>query len=278
MKYIYFKNPKTFEDLRKQYRELAKKHHPDKGGNDKNMINIHKEYDELFQKLKDVHESVCKDTILNERISLAPIVEAFDNLFDKFNERFFENALQKPVITISKSKEGKTRTTGWCTTERVWKGGNTSTYFEINICPEYLYRPIEKTLATLLHEMVHLYNVINGIQDCSRSNQYHNKKFKETAERHGLFVEKDDSYGYVKTTLRPETLEYINTLNLKIFDLFREEHPAKSKDAYENTYENENKKTSTRKYICPNCVQSVRATREVNIVCGDCNIKMRAAR
>ena len=32
-----------------------------------------------------------------------------------------------------------------------------------------------------------------------------------------------------------------------------------------------NKKSSTRKYICPCCGMSVRATRFVNVVCLDCN-------
>lgn len=34
------------------------------------------------------------------------------------------------------------------------------------------------------------------------------------------------------------------------------------------------KKSSTRKYICTQCKCSVRATKEVNIACLDCNVKM----
>ena len=30
---VYFKNITTLEELRKQYRDLLKKHHPDNGGN-----------------------------------------------------------------------------------------------------------------------------------------------------------------------------------------------------------------------------------------------------
>lgn len=32
--------------------------------------------------------------------------------------------------------------------------------------------------------------------------------------------------------------------------------------------------SSTRKLICPCCGQSVRATKAVNILCGDCMVKM----
>ena len=34
------------------------------------------------------------------------------------------------------------------------------------------------------------------------------------------------------------------------------------------------KRSSTRKLVCPCCKQSVRATRAVNILCGDCMEKM----
>lgn len=34
------------------------------------------------------------------------------------------------------------------------------------------------------------------------------------------------------------------------------------------------KPSSTRKYVCPCCHQSVRATKAVNILCGDCMEKM----
>ena len=32
MKTRYFNSPQTLEELKKQYRELARKHHPDNGG------------------------------------------------------------------------------------------------------------------------------------------------------------------------------------------------------------------------------------------------------
>jgi len=53
----YFNNPKTLEELKKQYRELVFKHHPDKGGDTETMKIINYEYDELFKILKDVHQN-----------------------------------------------------------------------------------------------------------------------------------------------------------------------------------------------------------------------------
>ncbi len=53
----YFKNINTLEELRKQYRDLLKRHHPDNGGDVSDMQEINAEYDRLFKLLKDRHES-----------------------------------------------------------------------------------------------------------------------------------------------------------------------------------------------------------------------------
>ena len=53
----YFNNVNTLEELRKQYRDLLKKHHPDNGGNVSDMQIINAEYDRLFKVLKDRHDS-----------------------------------------------------------------------------------------------------------------------------------------------------------------------------------------------------------------------------
>ena len=40
----YFHNPQTLEDLKKQYHELAFKHHPDRGGSNEDMKTVNIEY------------------------------------------------------------------------------------------------------------------------------------------------------------------------------------------------------------------------------------------
>lgn len=58
----YFKNIETLEELRKQYKELLKTHHPDNGGNVADMQEINSEYDRLFKVLKNKHESKTADS------------------------------------------------------------------------------------------------------------------------------------------------------------------------------------------------------------------------
>lgn len=53
----YFKNVNTIEELRRQFRDLLKKHHPDNGGSEEVAKQINAEYERLFKVLKDKHES-----------------------------------------------------------------------------------------------------------------------------------------------------------------------------------------------------------------------------
>lgn len=54
----YFSGVDTLEQLRRQYKELLKKYHPDNaGGSTEATQEINAEYDRLFKVLKDKHES-----------------------------------------------------------------------------------------------------------------------------------------------------------------------------------------------------------------------------
>lgn len=64
----YFKNIKSFEDLKKQFRELLKSNHPDNGGNEEVMKEINVEFDALFPIWKNRAEKETGETI-NETAS-----------------------------------------------------------------------------------------------------------------------------------------------------------------------------------------------------------------
>lgn len=53
----HFKGINTLEELKKAYRLLAMKNHPDKGGDVDTMKSINKEYEELFKKLSAENNS-----------------------------------------------------------------------------------------------------------------------------------------------------------------------------------------------------------------------------
>ena len=197
-------------------------------------------------------------------VSLAPIIEELESLFSKFNTRFFSGALEKPVISVS---QDHTRGSyGWCT---LWKacqdGTESGEFYEINLCAEYLNRPFEETCSTLIHEMVHLKNLQDGVQDTSRSGTYHNKKFKKAAETTGaLTVEKGSKYGWHITKLSPEGEAFVKSLGKNGFTLVRPKVP-RLKGSRKGG-------SSSRKYVCPDCGIIIRATKEICVICGECDV------
>lgn len=63
----YFNNANTLLELRKQYKELLKKYHPDNAnGSEEATKAINAEYDSLFKVLKDRHEQKQTDNNANK--------------------------------------------------------------------------------------------------------------------------------------------------------------------------------------------------------------------
>lgn len=62
----YFKEVETLEDLKRQYRTLAMKNHPDRGGDVEAMKLINAEYDKFFAMVKDTHKTAEGKTYQKE--------------------------------------------------------------------------------------------------------------------------------------------------------------------------------------------------------------------
>lgn len=199
-----------------------------------------------------------------------------NKIFDLLNVRFFEGALARPTITIQSTPKAYGHFSIQADT---WVSTIGATH-EINIGAGTLARPIEQVVATLLHEMVHYYNCVNGIQDCSRGNTYHNKAFKQAAEERDLIVERSEKYGWSRTSPSDLLLEFVLDNDLTDILLNRNEFTGfqiagtGTHSGMSTINGTEKKKSSTRKYVCPCCGMSVRATREVRIACMDCGQQM----
>lgn len=113
----YFINVNTLEQLRRQYKELLKKFHPDNGGSEEIMKAVNVEYDKLFKVLKDKHES--KSTHDQKDTGTAKS-EYSANMYDWENDK----ALRKILQNIINFSGIEIEITG----QWIWINGNTYAY------------------------------------------------------------------------------------------------------------------------------------------------------
>lgn len=192
-------------------------------------------------------------------------INYISEMYDFFNEKLFNGELIKPVITISPDEKNKAY--GWITRDRLWKKDeNDGGMYEMNLSAQFLNRSIFETASTLIHEMCHQYARVNDFQDTARSGSFHNKLFRKIAEDHGLKAEYVHGRGWTATSLNAGTEKLLSGFVEKYPQtLIYREMPIKVKRVRD---------VSIRKYVCPDCEASVRATKAVNVVCGDCNKQM----
>ena len=193
--------------------------------------------------------------------TMAELQAALQAAFNAINRDFYNSELEKVIITV---KEGRRKGAyGWIETAKNWRQNGKERY-EINISVDYIgERAVEDTIGTLMHEMVHLYNLMHGIKDTTRSGIYHNKSFKAAAEKHGLICWRADMVGFGQTAPETETRKWIaENVKIKSFNVYKQ--TAEKKEGASKP------KQSYRKYICPQCGLIVRATKECQIGCLDC--------
>lgn len=208
---------------------------------------------------------------MKQTTKMSRAVSQLEHIFNTLNTDFFDGSLPVPIITVQ-SQPG---TMGHTSVAKIWKRGEDNTY-ELNIAAEVLDYNIEETLDTMLHEMVHMYCRENSIKECSRGGSYHNKRFKEEAERRGLTCYYTTQYGW-NTTPGNNLLEYALSKGWSEIRIARStpiRFGGKAGSGQTGTTAPGQRTSSTRKVQCPKCGQSVRATKTVNILCGDCIEKM----
>ena len=121
------------------------------------------------------------------------------------------------------------------------------------------------------------YNHVKGVQDCSRGNTYHNRKFRDAATAHGLIVDHHEKYGWTITSPSDDLLEFILKNDLTDILINRNEFSGfqitgtGTHNGVPTFVGVAPRKSSSRKYACPCCGMSVRATKVVNIACMDCD-------
>ena len=188
-----------------------------------------------------------------------------ENAYVALNKKFFGGELPPVIITIQSSPRAYGHYTTW---ENTWVGEGQG-FHEINIGAETLDRDASEVLATLSHEMCHHYCAVNNIKDTSRGGTYHNKKFKEVAEGTGaILVDYDPRIGYSPTRPTDALIAFIEEQGWTGVNLSRQSILGLPGG------KGRGRSNGVRKYVCPNCHCSVRATKAVNIGCLDCGTVM----
>lgn len=199
-------------------------------------------------------------------------LEELYRIFGILNRDKFDGELAEPVITIQKTRG---RALGHFTLAKVWKDKNDeesedNAYYEINVDPRWFNSRTPADVAeTLLHEMCHYYNKVNNIKDCSGN--VHNKKFKSSAERVGLVVEKGKSVGWGYTSMSDELKAFMEDIvkpSEEAFEYFRST-PMKLSGG------GGGRKKNLFKYTCPDCGAEVKGKRDMTIKCGICDVEMK---
>lgn len=208
----------------------------------------------------EVSETAEPEVNHDEPMKMSDVVTKLESLFDILNRVYFDNALPKPVITVQSTPKAY----GHCSTKKIWKSENDGQY-EINIGAEFLNRPSANTAATMCHEMVHLYCLVNEIQDTCQKGRYHNKTFKAECESRDLIVEYDRANGYAHTSPTDAFKAKLAEAGVDLSVRFARVMPkAKAKAEREKAH----------RYVCPVCGQEVRTTSELSLICGHCNVTM----
>lgn len=159
----------------------------------------------------------------------------------------------RPVILIQTA--GRKSAYGWMAPES-W-ATMSGTRNEITLCAEHLARGPLAAFETLVHEMAHHANDVDGIADCNKA-QYHNGRFRDRAAALGLVVERSERHGWSQTKLSPELEEFAAGLKIKadVFEVFR------------LVREREKAPTKMKKWTC-GCT-TVRCATKLDAQCAKC--------
>ena len=201
-------------------------------------------------------------------------IASMEGAFDVLNERLFGGELPRPVITVYQ----KPGTNGHFTPWKSWAdSGSGERREEINLAADAMDRPVIDIMATLVHEMCHLYCHVHGIADTSREGRYHNKRFAEVGRAHGLRITQDRVYGWTVTRPGPALIELDeegcfdgvrnDLARLSGFCASRTGGPAAASGGAP-------RKRKYLRYSCPCCGATVRSSKPVRVSCDDCRCQM----
>ena len=187
--------------------------------------------------------------------------------YDFFNAKFFDSKLPKVFFTIdwhNKKSNGY-----FCPHKLVNKEDAKASVIALN--PDYLARDVYEVLATLVHEMCHVWEFEEFIKDPYKLTSYHSKRFEKRLSECNLKAVINNKSRSSCSTVIPEdgifkgiADEYLKTKEfLSIASIKTEGDKAAEKKA---------KAKNKTKYVCTGCGTNVWGKAGLNLHCNECDM------
>lgn len=183
----------------------------------------------------------------------ATALEQLKDMFVLVNSMFYGNTLETIEIIIEPANR--------CERVRYIPDDQVIKLSSRNV----LYGNRDEALKEILWGAALLYANQLGIKVSSNRGIYLNKSFKNILESHGASCYRHKKYGF-----RPSDLDNDAIRLLESCSWFLSEPICLPDDSISFSSVLVKRPTSTRKYICPSCGNSFRATKNINVICADC--------
>jgi SprT-like family len=188
---------------------------------------------------------------------------AFQAAYDFFNAELFSGTLPAVLITLQRHSKAY----GFLAPKKfIGRSDETATH-ELALNPDHFGRTDEAILSTLVHEMVHAWQVAHGTPP---RKSYHDREWATKMKEVGLFPSSTGEPGGKETG--PKVSHYVveggpfaqafARLKASGFELRWQSRA--------DAGERQKKAASKTKYTCPNCAQNAWAKPDASLMCGVC--------
>ena len=226
---------------------------------------------------------------MKQTTNMARIIGEIQRIARLINNDWFDGELDmdRVIFTVQSSPTAYAHFTPY-EAYRVHDKTGERTAVEINLGAGTLDRSIDECCSSLIHELTHYlfylkreeFGDVKEYKETSRGNVYHNSRFRNEAEKHGIEISYDSRIGWSVTTPSLELVQWCIDLDLQDFRLGRNEWMTFGTSGKSGGSGSSNtdtpktpKKGNSHVAKCPCCGTKVRYTTQAmpNIICGDCN-------